>query len=77
MMGPCSSTDLVRTSAEVAATRSRLAKTAAIASALRSAEPEEIEVVAAYLAGAPRQRRIGVGWRGLGELPTAGGECPR
>ena len=62
-------TDLVRTSSEVAATRSRLAKTAAIASALRAADPAEVEVVAAYLAGAPRQRRTGVGWRGLATLP--------
>ncbi len=62
-------TDLVRTSSQVAATRSRLAKTAAIADALRAAEPAEVEVVAAYLAGAPRQRRTGLGWRGLAELP--------
>ncbi len=62
--------DLVRTSAEVASTRSRLAKTATIAAALGRAGVDDVEVVAAYLAGAPRQRRIGVGWRGLAELPA-------
>jgi len=65
--------DLVRTSTEVAATPSRLAKTAAIAAALVAAEPDEVEVVAAYLAGAPRQRRTGLGWRGLAELPPPAG----
>ncbi|HET7736143.1 MAG TPA: ATP-dependent DNA ligase [Nocardioidaceae bacterium] len=61
--------DLVRISRAVAATRSRLAKSAAIADALRAAEPGEVEVVAAYLGGAPRQRRTGLGWRGLAQLP--------
>ncbi|HSV40671.1 MAG TPA: ATP-dependent DNA ligase [Nocardioidaceae bacterium] len=63
--------EIVRTSSEVAATRSRLAKAAAIAAALKAAGPDEIEVVAAFLAGAPRQRRTGVGWRGLSDLPAA------
>ncbi len=31
---------------------------------------EEIDVVASYLAGAPRQRRTGLGWRGLETLPA-------
>ncbi len=55
--------ELVATSAAVAATRSRLAKSAALAQALTAAEPDEIEIVAAYLAGSLRQRRTGVGWR--------------
>jgi len=64
-------TELVRVSGEVAASRSRLVKTAGIAEALRAAAPDEVEVVASYLAGAPRQRRTGLGWRGLSELPEA------
>ena len=40
---------------------------------LRAAGPDEVEVVASYLAGAPRQRRTGLGWRGLEVLPDACG----
>ena len=61
---------LVDTSATVAATRSRKAKVAALAEALRLAGPEELETVVSYLAGALRQRRTGLGWRGLAELPA-------
>ncbi|QIG42915.1 ATP-dependent DNA ligase [Nocardioides anomalus] len=64
--------DLVATSAEVAATRSRKAKTAALAALLSSvgtAPPEEIAVVTSYLAGSLRQRRTGLGWRSLSALP--------
>ncbi|MPV36356.1 ATP-dependent DNA ligase [Georgenia subflava] len=32
---------------------------------------EEVEVVASYLSGRPRQRRTGVGWRSLAQLPQA------
>ncbi|MFT4215780.1 MAG: ATP-dependent DNA ligase [Micropruina sp.] len=55
--------DLVATSAQVAATRSRLVKIAALAEVLRRAAPDEIEIVTSYLAGSLRQRRTGVGWR--------------
>jgi DNA ligase-1 len=55
--------DLAATSAEVAATRSRLAKVTALAGALGRAAPEEVEIVASYLSGSLRQRRTGVGWR--------------
>ncbi len=55
--------DLVTTSAQVAATRSRLAKVDALVDALRRAEPSEIEIVTSYLSGSLRQRRTGVGWR--------------
>ena len=71
--------DVVTTSAEVAATRSRLAKTAAIADLLRrvagdpgtstTAEARPVALVAAYVAGSLRQRRTGVGHRGLSGLP--------
>jgi DNA ligase-1 len=57
--------EVVAASAEVAATRSRTAKTAAIAALLRAAAPDEVEPVAAWLAGEPRQGRLGLGWRTL------------
>jgi DNA ligase-1 len=60
---------LVRASAEMAATRSRTAKTGVVAGVLAEAGAEEVEVVASYLAGAPRQRRTGLGWRVLETLP--------
>lgn len=60
---------LAETSAAVAATRSRLEKRALLAATLREAEEDEIEVVATYLSGRVRQRRTGVGWRSLADLP--------
>ncbi|NNG41026.1 ATP-dependent DNA ligase [Flexivirga sp. ID2601S] len=62
--------DVITTSAQVGATRSRDAKRAAVAEALRRADGDEVLLVAAYLAGVLPQRRIGVGWRGLRELAT-------
>jgi DNA ligase 1 len=53
--------DLVTTSAAVAATRSRLAKVAALADCLRRAAPGEIAIVTSYLSGELRQRRTGAG----------------
>ena len=61
--------DVVTASRAVAATRSRKAKVAALAEALGQASPDEIETVTSYLAGALRQRRTGLGWRGLRSLP--------
>ncbi len=64
--------DVVSTSTEVAATRSRKAKTAAFAELLArvaSTDVEEIETVTAYLAGSLRQRRTGLGWRSMQSLP--------
>jgi len=62
---------LVSTSREISSTRSRTAKTALLAEVLRAAEPEEVPTVVSYLSGELRQRRIGVGWRSLQELPPA------
>jgi len=62
--------DVVDTSTAVAATGSRLAKTAAIADLLRAIDGETPPaLVAAYVAGSLRQRRTGVGYRGLSGLP--------
>ncbi len=62
--------DVVATSGTVAATRSRKAKVAAIAELLARASPDEVETVTAYVGGALRQRRTGLGWRGLSSLPA-------
>ncbi|QFG67396.1 ATP-dependent DNA ligase [Ornithinimicrobium pratense] len=64
---------VIETSAAVAATRSRTAKTALLAQTLREAAAADsarlVEVVADYLAGTLPQRTVGVGWRGLRTLP--------
>lgn len=80
---------VIETSTEVAATRSRLAKVAALAQTLREAAAQAqeetgqprggadddapggrlVEVVTDYLAGVLPQRRVGVSWRGLRDLP--------
>ncbi|HZG90067.1 MAG TPA: ATP-dependent DNA ligase [Pseudonocardia sp.] len=67
-------TDVVATSAAVGSTRSRTAKSTALADALRAAAPAEVEAVTAWLSGEPRQGRIGAGWRTLAQLdlPPAG-----
>jgi DNA ligase 1 len=64
--------EVVATSSAVAATRSRLTKVEALAGLLRRAGAE-VETVVAFLAGAPRQGRIGAGWRTLVglDLPPA------
>ena len=61
--------DVVEASRAVGATRSRKAKTEALAAALRAAGPDEVETVTAYLSGVLRQRRTGLGWRSLTDLP--------
>ncbi|MEP7089294.1 MAG: ATP-dependent DNA ligase [Nocardioidaceae bacterium] len=61
--------DLVAASREVGATRSRKAKIATLATALAGAAPDEVETVTAYLSGVLRQRRTGLGWRSLSDLP--------
>jgi DNA ligase 1 len=66
--------DVAATSAAVAATRSRLAKRAALVDLLRRTPAEEVAVVARYLAGELRQRRTGLGWRSLADLPDPAGE---
>ncbi|MGK5115584.1 MULTISPECIES: ATP-dependent DNA ligase [unclassified Geodermatophilus] len=68
--------DVLATSTAVTATRSRTAKAGAIAELLRRAEPAEIEPVTAWLAGEPRQGRLGVGWRTLSRLAGAPAPAP-
>ena len=66
---------IVEASHQVGATRSRLAKRAAIAEVIRSAQsPGDAELAALYLSGTLRQRRTGIGWRSLQSLPIAAAE---
>jgi DNA ligase 1 len=69
--------DVVATSTEVAATRSRKAKTASFAglfARVADSSAEEIETVTSYLAGSLRQRRTGLGWRSMQSLPAPAAE---
>jgi ATP-dependent DNA ligase I len=66
--------DVVAASEEVAATSSRSAKIAALASLLGRLDPHEIPIAVGFLSGAPRQGRVGIGYRlayGV-ERPEAG-----
>src|SRR5206468_10422513 len=67
---------LVRTSLLVADTSSRLAKIELLASLLKQAAPEEIEIVIAYLSGSVRQPKLGVGWATLQAARVAPSETP-
>ena len=67
--------DVVHVSSAVAATRSRKTKVAAIADLLERARDDQdpdaaVETVVAFIGGSLRQRRTGLGWRGLASLPA-------
>ncbi|CAN5187433.1 ATP-dependent DNA ligase [soil metagenome] len=68
--------DVVAASATVSATASRRAKIDALADLLRRLSPEEVEPVVAWLAGEPRQGRIGAGWRTLAAVEVAPAAAP-
>ena len=64
---------LVDASGQVAGTGSRLAKRDLIAALLAEAAADgaaEVDIAASYLSGTLRQRRTGVGWRGLADVPA-------
>lgn len=66
--------DVVATSLSVAATRSRLTKVALLAELLgRVDDPDEVVTVTSYVAGSLRQRRTGLGWRSMQDLPPPAG----
>jgi DNA ligase-1 len=67
--------DVVRTSATVSATRSRLAKVEALSTLLRAAG-DEVGTVVGFLAGTTRQGRIGAGWRTLVDLDVPAAAQP-
>src|SRR4051794_8910099 len=62
--------DLVTTSRHVTETRSRSAKTAALADLLRRLGPEEIDPAVSWLSGHLRQGRIGLGGAAMRESRT-------
>jgi len=62
---------IVATSSAVASMSGRLAKIERLAELLRGAAPSEIETVTAYLTGALRQNRIGVGFSLLQRVASA------
>jgi DNA ligase 1 len=65
--------DVVATTDAVVATRARSTKVAALADLLARLQGEELPVVVAYLSAAPRQGRIGVGYRTVAavDVPSA------
>ncbi len=59
---------VVEVSSRVAATRSRKAKSAAIAELLSDAVVDEIPIVVGFLSGLPRQGKVGIGWAAVADL---------
>ncbi|MGN6220198.1 MAG: ATP-dependent DNA ligase [Microbacterium sp.] len=68
--------ELVTATDAVAATSSRLAKVAALADVLRRLDPDEIVPAVGLLLAAPRQGRLGVGWRSVTALAVPHAEEP-
>src|SRR6188472_2493725 len=66
--------ELAATSAAVRDTRSRKRKAELLGAALRQLGPGEIEPGVAFLSGELRQRRTGVGWAALREVPPPAAE---
>ena len=60
---------IAQTSADVAATSSRLKKVALLAECLADATPDEVAIAVAYLSGELPQGTVGVGWAALKERP--------
>jgi DNA ligase-1 len=66
--------DVAETSAEIAKSGARSAKTKRLAAALRAADKDDVPVIVAWLSGELAQRRIGVGWASLATMPPAAAE---
>ncbi len=67
-------TRLVDVSAQVRATRSRLAKRDALAALLPDTTPDDLPTVVSWLSGRLTQRRTGLGWAGLRDVPEPAAE---
>ena len=65
---------LVETSGRIASTTKRLEKTDLLTKLLKQLQPEEVEVAAAYLSGATRQGRIGIGYAALRNATSSAAE---
>ena len=61
--------DVAETSVAVAATSGRREKVALLGECLRRAEPGDVPVVVKYLSGELRQRRTGLGYAALRDVP--------
>ena len=68
--------DLVATSDAVASTSKRTEKIASLAALLATLDVDEVEPAVAMLTGAPRQGRIGVGWRTVYDLEVPPASTP-
>ena len=68
--------DVVAATEAVAATRARSTKVAVLADLLAGLQGEELPVVVAFLTGAPRQGRIGIGWRTVAAVDAAPADEP-
>ena len=68
--------EVVATSDAVASTSKRTEKVATLAAFLRRLDHDEVDTVVAMLTGAPRQGRIGVGWRTVASLSARPAEEP-
>jgi DNA ligase-1 len=64
-------TKVVETSRAMAGTSKRLAKIDLLSRLLAQLDPEEVEIIVAWLSGATRQGRIGVGYAAICETATA------
>jgi DNA ligase-1 len=68
--------DVVATSADIAETSSRTKKVEALAHLLRRLSPDEVPIAVAFLSGAPRQGRIGIGYRTIYGIEAPGVDSP-
>ena len=68
--------DVVATTDAVVATRARSTKVAALADLLARLHGAELPVVVAWLSAAPRQGRIGVGWRTVAAVEAEAADEP-
>lgn len=69
--------EVVATSGAVGATRSRKEKTEALADLFRRVEVDELATVVGFLAGEPRQGKIGVGWASVFGVDVPAAAEPR
>ncbi|WP_431073930.1 ATP-dependent DNA ligase [Microbacterium phyllosphaerae] len=68
--------ELVTTADTVTATSSRLAKIDALSQLLARADAEDVPALVGLLLAAPRQGRLGVGWRGISALDVQHADAP-
>jgi DNA ligase 1 len=66
--------EVVTVSRGVTASPGRLAKVELIATVLRDAGPEDVAIIVPWLSGELRQRRTGIGWASLRDLPPPAAE---